>query len=300
LYVGAFACGLAAQQKNEPSVVQPIPENFPQILERVLRESDGYFQSIRSAPLIGMDPSPTMHKFRWRASINLPGAKTCEITELEVRDGKGAPLPGQNRQPSYVCDMGVVAPTRFVPAIEAALGPGWQAGDCDSEAMKSARPPGTPAPICFRKLEAGSLSEYTKVYVGSNSRTEKNIAISVLSSITLVDGAVKASYKDEAGGVVNAIGRIQASSHASLPELQPGSGAGPLTIENETAASLTIYFSGTTDWKEIIPPHSSTHVSLNPGVYKVAGELSDKSVTPFFGVRSYSGGETERFYIAPR
>ena len=79
------------------------------------------------------------------------------------------------------------------------------------------------------------------------------------------------------------IGRIQSSSHASLPELQSGSGTGPLTIKNETSLTLTIYLSGTTDWKEIIPQHASTHVSLSPGLYKVAGELSDKSVAPFFG-----------------
>jgi hypothetical protein len=51
------------------------------------------------------------------------------------------------------------------------------------------------------------------------------------------------------------------------------------------------------DWREIVTPHNSVALTLGPGQYKVAGELSDKSVIPFFGLRNYSGVETERFWI---
>ena len=98
-------------------------------------------------------------------------------------------------------------------------------------------------------------------------------------------------------GIQNAIDRIAASQHSSLPPVQAGAGDGPIVLQNKTSSTLTVYFSGVDKRQEVIPPLGVVTLTLKPGPYKVAGELSDKSVRPFFGVRIYSGGEKEMFYI---
>jgi hypothetical protein len=48
----------------------------------------------------------------------------------------------------------------------------------------------------------------------------------------------------------------------------------------------------------VLAPGETIEIPLQAGTYKVAGELSDKTVIPFFGVRNYTGGETESFFVA--
>jgi hypothetical protein len=100
--------------------------------------------------------------------------------------------------------------------------------------------------------------------------------------------------------VAAAVSRIEGSAHMTLAPIQPGSGSGPITIENGTPFALTVYLSGPSSQKQLIAAHASLPLTLSPGVYKLAGEVSDKSVLPFFAVRTYSGGETEHFYLSTR
>jgi len=76
--------------------------------------------------------------------------------------------------------------------------------------------------------------------------------------------------------------------------------AGLSASRAQTTSVLTVYLSGPSAQKQVIQPHARVPVTLPPGVYKLAGELADKSVLPFFAVRNYSGGETEQFHIVPR
>jgi hypothetical protein len=126
----------------------------------------------------------------------------------------------------------------------------------------------------------------------SGSFRQVSIDVSPPSKVATVPG----NPTDVAGSVA----RIEQSAHLNLPPLSPGPGIGPITIRNDTVSTLTVYLTGPTFQRQVILPRSSVTVTMNPGVYKLAGELDDKSVLPFFGVRNYSGGETERFYLAPR
>jgi tetratricopeptide (TPR) repeat protein len=91
--------------------------------------------------------------------------------------------------------------------------------------------------------------------------------------------------------IQTSVARIEQSQHVTLPPLQAGSGTRPLIIQNDTSSVLTVYLSGPTAQKQVIQPHVRVPVRLPPGVYKLAGELADKSVLPFFALRTYSGGE---------
>jgi hypothetical protein len=117
--------------------------------------------------------------------------------------------------------------------------------------------------------------------------------------VKLYDDAYAPAGTSNAEGIADAIKRIEGGPHSALPSPQPGSGRGPITIQNDTSSVLTVYFSGSTSQKQTVPAHGRTTVTLTPGAYTVAGELSDKSVAPFLGSRNYTGGETEHFYVAP-
>ena len=98
-------------------------------------------------------------------------------------------------------------------------------------------------------------------------------------------------------GVEEAIRRISSMPHVALPSLSSGTGTGPLTVENDTAVNLTVYLSGAARTMAVIAPHAVRQITLAPGAYDVAGELSDKSAKPFMERRTFSGGETIRFYV---
>jgi hypothetical protein len=243
--MGAIAWGVSAQQNGKTPVIQPIPDSFPQLLERILQESDSQFQSIRAEPLIGRDPLPTMHVFRWRVSINLPGARACEITQAEYRNEKGIPFPDQSHHNTYSCDMGITRPTQFAPAIEAALGPGWQSDVCDSSIMAAGQPP----PICFHSV--GATSQSTKVFVGNNSpnsSTEKTTSIVVFGAVPWMSRAVTGPYKPEtgrSGGIANAIAATPDSQMLSTVGNSPAHAptttlAGVMTAYDFGAKTITV------------------------------------------------------------
>ncbi|MEO8592191.1 MAG: OmpH family outer membrane protein [Candidatus Solibacter sp.] len=122
-------------------------------------------------------------------------------------------------------------------------------------------------------------------------------AVDITGDIVKLYDQANSGADGSAGGVSATIARIEAGRHASMPAMQKGSGSGPITVQNDTSSTLTVYFSGPADRKEVVSAHGKVTVPLGPGSYKVAGELADKSVLPFFGVRQYSGGETEQFFI---
>lgn len=80
--------------------------------------------------------------------------------------------------------------------------------------------------------------------------------------------------------------------------MEAGSGL-PITIQNDTSAASRSTFRGRLTEGKRSPHTVEQLVPLALGAYQVAGELSDKSALPFFGRRSYSDGEIERFYITP-
>jgi hypothetical protein len=112
--------------------------------------------------------------------------------------------------------------------------------------------------------------------------------------------ALQVAAPNSTPDIQTSVARIEQSQHVTLPALQPGAGTGPLIIQNDTSSVLTVYLSGATAQKQVVQPHARVPVTLPPGVYKLAGELADKSVLPFFAVRTYFGGETEQFYMVPR
>jgi hypothetical protein len=189
--------------------------------------------------------------------------------------------------------MNTLDQAHLLSGIRAALGPGWRAESCNDDRS----PPPESGPICFYQAE---YKNALGVAILPPNSTTKAIEIAVYAPITSSLFPALNSREAKADGVTEVIARIEGAQHASLPSIQPGTGSGPITIQNDTSSTLTVYFAGTTNRKEAVLPHGQTVVSLEPGEYKVAGELSDKSVLPFLGLRSYRGGETERFYTGPK
>jgi len=100
--------------------------------------------------------------------------------------------------------------------------------------------------------------------------------------------------------IIAAAVRIEQSPHTDLRSPESGSGSGPVTMENESAARIAVYLSGPSTQRVLIAPHGSAKVKASPGTYKVAAEATDGSATPLFAVQSYAGGERVRFYSAAK
>lgn len=109
-----------------------------------------------------------------------------------------------------------------------------------------------------------------------------------------------------ASSIESAINKITQGAHQELPppvqtQVSPGQNPG-WSIENATAYQLHLYLSGPVERDYVIPQGSSIAIDLPPGSYRVAAEVSDKSVIPFYAVRQLNANArwSSHFYIAPR
>ena len=103
----------------------------------------------------------------------------------------------------------------------------------------------------------------------------------------------------------SAIDRIRGGSYFEMPqaqEIRDGTASGGITLENGTAYSITVYFSGPESRTVVIGAGQSTNLILSPGRYEVAAETSGPSVRPFYGVQSFreDGSYRTRFFIGNR
>ncbi|MGA2903179.1 MAG: hypothetical protein ABSD98_05085 [Candidatus Korobacteraceae bacterium] len=112
--------------------------------------------------------------------------------------------------------------------------------------------------------------------------------------------------QSSASSVESAIDKITQGAHQELPppvqtQVSPGQNPG-WSIENATAYQLHLYLSGPVERDYVIPQGSSIAIDLPPGSYRIAAEVSDKSVIPFYAVRQLNANArwSSHFYIAPR
>jgi hypothetical protein len=108
----------------------------------------------------------------------------------------------------------------------------------------------------------------------------------------------------DADKVRSAIDRIANGSHQELPpptqtSTAPGQNPG-WTIENATGYQLHLYLSGPTERDYVIPNGNSINLDLPSGSYRIAADVSSKSVTPFYAVRQLNTDTRwkSHFYIA--
>lgn len=102
------------------------------------------------------------------------------------------------------------------------------------------------------------------------------------------------------------IDQIAGGPHQELP--QPAQSAIATNqnpgwlVENATGYQLHLYSSGPTEREYTIQNGSSIDINLPAGSYRVAADVSDKSVLPFYAVRQLSAGTRwkSHFYLAPQ
>jgi hypothetical protein len=290
---------LGAQTSTRNGDTVPIPDTFVAALQKIVASAASEFREVKGEPIVGWAPSTNhiqdqdydsgkqhSHEFVWRVLVLLPGARRyqspaeCYIRQTEITraDSDYYDLLPLN----YACTL-PFDPAELLSAVHAAVGPGWKQ---KSEELK----PG-------------------EVFVSFEPRDSTNrtdlVRVSVFCGQYCVLGVTSPPRSETPSGVelnqdediARNIARIQSSDHLPLPPVQPGVGTGPVVIVNDTSTSLTLYISGATKVRRIIPSHGRVSISLLPGEYTVAGELADKSVQPFLGARRYSGGETETFLV---
>lgn len=104
--------------------------------------------------------------------------------------------------------------------------------------------------------------------------------------------------------VSSAIERIANGQHQELPQpiqvpLTAGQTPGWL-IENATAYQLHLYLSGPVQHSYVIQTGGAMTIDLPPGSYRIAADVPDKSVLPFYAVRQLNADTRwkSHFYIA--
>jgi hypothetical protein len=103
------------------------------------------------------------------------------------------------------------------------------------------------------------------------------------------------------------VARIERGPHSAMPApiaspLPSGASSGAVqhSVENRTAYTLIVLFSGPVERQVMISPGATEQLSLAPGQYRVAARVPvSTGVLPFFGVQSYSAGQgySSHFYI---
>ncbi|MGA2903487.1 MAG: hypothetical protein ABSD98_06635 [Candidatus Korobacteraceae bacterium] len=99
------------------------------------------------------------------------------------------------------------------------------------------------------------------------------------------------------------IDRIANGAHQDLPapvQTPIARGQNPgWSIENATGYQLHLYLSGPAERDYVIPNGNSINVDLPPGTYRIAADVSNKAVIPFYAVRQLNANArwTSHFYI---
>jgi hypothetical protein len=149
------------------------------------------------------------------------------------------------------------------------------------------------------------------VNTGSEGAREK-FHIKVLPSRNYhaeVTGSVVSSMGEHQPGpsspdlIRSQIDRIANGAHQDLPvptQTSTTRGQNPgWSIENATGYQLHMYLSGPSERDYIIPNGKSINIDLSPGTYRIAADVSNKGVIPFYAVRQLDSNVrwTSHFYI---
>lgn len=89
---------------------------------------------------------------------------------------------------------------------------------------------------------------------------------------------------------------IATSNYVEITQTEPvkkiySRGESFLVIENTTNYDLTIYFSGPEHKIVEIEPEKKIEIDIKPGTYKIAAELIDSNILPFYGIVAYQEGQ---------
>jgi hypothetical protein len=104
----------------------------------------------------------------------------------------------------------------------------------------------------------------------------------------------------------SSIDRIAAGLHQDLPlatlTYLNGDESPGWTVENLTIHQLHVYLAGPVDRDYVIPTGRPLLIDLPPGTYRIAADVSDPSIAPFYGVREIPSGArwNSQFVIVPR
>ncbi len=101
------------------------------------------------------------------------------------------------------------------------------------------------------------------------------------------------------------LAKIEAGQHGYFPpptqtqQSQQLSGEAQYTIINDTSYTLTVLLSGPSTTSIDVASHATETVTLKPGTYKVAAEVSKSSVIPYYGQITFNADSTYQgeYYI---
>lgn len=98
------------------------------------------------------------------------------------------------------------------------------------------------------------------------------------------------------------VAEIAKGNHTSLPE-QHGklirsnrSGYCEIEIQNDTAYTLTVMYSGPQSEKTIVPAKGKRHIRIKAGNYSIAVTTQQPNVVPFYGIKHLSSGKYQTSY----
>jgi len=74
-------------------------------------------------------------------------------------------------------------------------------------------------------------------------------------------------------------------------------GRAVLNVQNDTAYTLTVLFSGPGEQRVDVAPRSSSSINLISGTYRVVGRVNDTNVLPSYGQYEFAGAEGIHFYV---
>jgi hypothetical protein len=136
----------------------------------------------------------------------------------------------------------------------------------------------------------------------------QNIRVSLMpvSTAPSPTGMSADQQPDDAVSINSAIDKIAQNPHQDLPQptqsaVAQGQSPG-WSIQNATVYRLHLYLSGPVQRDYVIPQGNSITIDLPAGSYRVAAEVSDKRIIPFYAVRQLNINTRwkSHFYIAPQ
>jgi len=224
----------------------------------------------------------------WKTTLDLPDADECYL----LRNTASAPTQSW----TYVCQFPGTEYERLVNSVQSVLG------------------------IAYQPDQLASAASVNQVFFSDPSRPSKRLVLTKIqtpdqSTVLLRIGANQqvsgppdmpgvAQQGNPGISVVDEIAAVVKSGrYAALPTpvIQPGvvtpAGSALLTVQNETAYTLTVLFSGPGERRIEIAPRSSTSVNLTSGTYKVLGRVNASNVLPSYGEHQLAGAASIRFYI---
>src|ERR1017187_2221985 len=181
-----LASSVTAQQKAQRNPSQLLPENFPEVFEKIVQASKTGFATIKGAPMLGEEHAQATTKvydFKWKTVV-LPGATNCTIVQSQISDAQGKGKVTLSL--GYQCQMNVDA-DQLIKGVRAGLGPGWSSAPCGSPEELSKRPEWK-NDSCFcldndpdpkaRLSQSGGLGCLRRVFI---EHTERGLELAVAS-----------------------------------------------------------------------------------------------------------------------